>query len=127
MKVNMEKTLSLFDSLSPDTIIISNFTHVQGLLGYYLNRNSQDYKIYLYQEEAEPLIGEMVPGLETIDDPVDIANYLEGGKKVLFLGSFNSREVLLQEWEDEYGIKNDNLGSFLMERYWFDEFKLRNY
>ncbi len=126
-QVNMEKTLSLFEEISPDTVIISNFNHVQGLLSYYLNRDSGDYKIYLYQEEPEALIGDMVPGLETIDDPVDIANYLDGGKKVLFLGSFNSREVLLKEWEDEFGIKSDNQGSFLMERYWFDVFKLRKY
>ncbi len=125
--VNMEKTLSLFEDISPDTVIISNFTHVQGLLSYYLNRDSEDYKVHLYQEEAEPLIGEMVPGLETIDDPVDIANYLDGGKKVLFLGSFNSREELVRQWEEEFGIKNENQGSYLMERYWFDVFALRNY
>lgn len=125
--VNMEKTLSLLENISPDTVIISNFTHVQGLLSYYLNRNGDDYKVHLYQEEAEPLIDEMVPGLETIDDPVDIANYLEGGKKVLFLGSFNSREELVRQWEEELGIKNENQGSYLMERYWFDVFALKNY
>ena len=125
--VNMEKTLSLFEDISPDTVIISNFTHVQGLLSYYLNRDSEDYKVHLYQEEPEPLIKEMVPGLETIDDPVDIANYLEGGKKVLFLGSFNSREELVRQWGEEFGIKNENQGSYLMERYWFDVFALKNY
>jgi len=125
--VNMEKTSELFESIDPDTVIISNFTHVQGLLSYYLNRNSEDYRILLYQEEPEPLIKEMVPGLETIDDPVDIANYLEGGKKVLFLGSFNSREELVRQWEEELGIKNENQGSYLMERYWFDVFALKNY
>ena len=125
--VNMEKTLSLFEDISPDTVIISNFNHVQGLLSYYLNRDGEDYKVHLYQEEPEPLIGEMVPGLETIDDPVDIANYLDGGKKVLFLGSFNSREELVRQWEEEFGIKNENQGSYLMERYWFDVFALKNY
>ena len=125
--VNMEKTSELFSTIDPDTIIISNFIHVQGLLSYYLNRNSEDYRVFLYQEEPEPLIKEMVPGLETIDDPVDIANYLEGGKKVLFLGSFNSREELVKQWEDEFGIKNENQGSYLMERYWFDVFALKNY
>ena len=125
--VNMKKTLSLFEDISPDTVIISNFTHVQGLLSYYLNRDVEDYKVHLYQEEPEPLIGEMVPGLETIDDPVDIANYLEGGKKVLFLGSFNSREELVRQWGEEFGIKNENQGSYLMERYWFDVFALKNY
>ncbi len=126
-QVNMEKTSELFDSIRSDTIIISNFTHVQGLLGYYLNRDSEDYRVLLYQEEPEALIKEMVPGLETIDDPVDIANYLDGGKKVLFLGSFNSREELVKQWEDEYGIKNENQGSYLMERYWFDVFALKKY
>lgn len=125
--VNMEKTLSLFENISPDTVIISNFNHVQGLLSYYLNRDGEDYKVHLYQDEPEPLIGEMVPGLETMDDPVDIANYLDGGKKVLFLGSFNSREELVRQWEEEFGIKNENQGSYLMERYWFDVFALKNY
>ena len=123
-KVNMDKALELFENLSSDTIIISNFNQVQGLLSYYLNRQGGDYKIYLYQEEAEPLIDETVPGLLSVYDPVDIANYLDGGKEVLFLGSFNSREVLLQEWHDEYGIDSENNGSYLMERYWFDVFKL---
>lgn len=125
--VNMEKTKELFDTIGSDTIIISNFNHVQGLLSYYLNREAEDHRVFLYQEEPEPLIKEMVPGLETIDDPVDIANYLEGGKKVLFLGSFNSREELVKQWEEEFGIKNENQGSYLMERYWFDVFALKNY
>ncbi len=126
-KVNMEKTSELFASIGSDTIIISNFNHVQGLLGYYLNRETEGHRIFLYQQEPEELIKDMVPGLETIDDPVDIANYLEGGKKVLFLGSFNSREELVKQWEDELGIKNENQGSYLMERYWFDVFALKNY
>ena len=125
--VNMEKTNELFKTIDSDTIIISNFNHVHGLLAYYLNRDTEDYRVFLYQEEPEPLIKEMVPGLETIDDPVDISNYLEGGKKVLFLGSFNSREELARQWEEEFGIKNENQGSYLMERYWFDVFALKNY
>ena len=124
-KVKMDETLELFEGLSSDTIIISNFNHVQSLLSYYLNRDGgEEHKIYLYQDKAEPLINETVPGLESLDDPIDIANYLDGGKKVLFLGSFNSREVLLKEWKDEFGITSENQGSFLMERYWFDVFRL---
>ena len=123
-KVNMDKTLELFEGLSSDTIIISNFNQVQALLSYYLNRQDGEYKIYLYQEDAEPLIDETVPGLMSIYDPIDIANYLDAGKEVLFLGSFNSREVLVQEWQDEYGISSENEGSYLMERYWFDVFRL---
>ena len=122
--VNIEKTLDELHSISSDTIIISNFEHVQGLLSYYLNKGDEQYKVYLYCSEPETLIKETVPGLETIEDPIDIANYLDAGKKVLFLGSFNAREVILQEWKDEYSITSENEGSYLMERYWFDVFRL---
>jgi hypothetical protein len=122
--VNIEKTLDMLSGISNDTIIISNFEHVQGLLSYYLNKGDDDYKVYLYAAESEALIEETVPGLETIEDPIDIANYLDAGKQVLFLGSFNAREVILQEWNDEYSITSENEGSYLMERYWFDVFRL---
>ena len=132
--VNMVKTAELFEGLDEDTIIISNFDHVQALLSYYLNENGiagaykgdtpAPYSIYLYKSEAEPLIKENVPGLYSIEDSADIYNYLEAGKKVLFLGSFNSREVLLEEWKNDYGITYENKGSYLMERYWFDVFEL---
>ena len=122
--VNIEKTLDMLSGISNDTIIISNFEHVQGLLSYYLNKGDADYKVYLYGAESEALIEETVPGLVTIEDSVDIANYLDAGKDVLFLGSFNAREVILQEWNDEYSITSENEGSYLMERYWFDVFRL---
>ncbi len=123
-KIQMQSTLSLFEGFDSDTIIISNFQHVQGLLSYYLNKKEGDYKVYLYQEDPEVLINETVPGLETVYDPVDIYNYLSAGKKVLFLGSFNSREDILRDWQEAYGISSVNHGSYLMERYWFDVFEL---
>ncbi len=127
-QVNMEKTLELFSQIDDDTIIISNFDQVQALLAYYLNSgkySDNEYKIYLYYSEPETLIDEMLTGLYTIEDSVDVENYLLSGKKVWFLGSFNSREVILDEWNQDYGIKSDNLGSYLMERYWFDVFELK--
>ena len=66
----------------------------------------------------------MLSGLYTIEDSIDVENYCLSGKKVLFLGSFNSREVILDEWNKDYGITYENLGSYLMERYWFDVFEL---
>ncbi len=124
-KVNMKETLALFEGISSDTIIISNFDQVQGLLAYYLGKYDSKHKVYLYGAEPEQLMKEMIEGLGTIEDPVDIANYLDAGKTVLFLGSFNSREVILGEWNDAYGITYENEGSYLMERYWFDVFRLR--
>jgi hypothetical protein len=123
----MDRTLEFLDALSPDTVLISNFDQVQALLSYYLNRNDGNYSIYLYQEEPEALIFEMVPGLLSLYDPIDIGNMLEGGKEVLFLGSFNSREDLLKQWHEDSGVNSSDLGSYLMERYWFEDFKLKNY
>lgn len=122
--VNIEKTLDMLGGINSDTIIISNFEHVQGLLSYYLNKKDGDYKVYLYAAWPEALIKETVPGLETIEDPIDIANYLDAGKEVLFLGSFNSREDILKDWNEQYKITSENEGSYLMERYWFDVFRL---
>ena len=132
--VNMKKTLELFDTIEEDTVIISNFEHVQALLSYYLNEKGNagaynkdtgvPYSIYLYKSEAEPLIDETVPGLRSLEDSKEIYDYLEAGKRILFMGSFNSREVLLDEWNADYGITSENKGSYLMERYWFDVFEL---
>ena len=80
-KTEMDKTLTMFEELGPETVIISNFDQVQALLGYYLNRNGEGVKVHLYQEEPEQLIRETVPGLMSVYDPVDIANYLSGGKE----------------------------------------------
>ena len=100
---------------------------MQALLAYYLNSgdySDNEFGIFLYYGEPETLINEMLDGLYTIEDSVDVENYLLSGKKVWFLGSFNSRENILDEWKSEYGIRSENLGSYLMERYWFDVFEL---
>ena len=119
--VNMEKTKELFNTFDQDTILICNFDHVQGLVAYYLNSRNT---VLLYGSEPEELVSEMIPGLSSLEDPIDICNYIDAGKKVYFLGSFNSREQILEDWNKEYGITSVNHGSFLMERYWFDVFEL---
>ncbi len=128
--VNMVKTAELFDDLRStyDTVIISNFDQVDALLAFYLNENAsvgdEAIPVPLYGAEPEMLIQKLVPGVGTIETGADVRKLLEDGRKVLFLGSFNSREDIVKDWEDTEGIKNTNAGSFLMERYWFDVFEL---
>ncbi len=109
-------------------VIISNFDQVDGLLAFYLNANGSvgddSIPVPLYGAEPEMLIQKLVPGVGTIETGADVRELLEDGRKVLFLGSFNSREDIVKDWEDSEGIKNTNAGSFLMERYWFDVFEL---
>jgi len=128
-KVNMVETKKLFAEISDKEdapVIICNFDHVCGLMAYYLDEKEgrDDMPVLLYGMEPEKLIMDMLPKAGHIENAQDIKNILSSGKKVLFMGSFNSREDLLKEWENEAGIKSENKGSYLLERYWFDVFEL---
>ena len=137
-RVNMKETMQLFSALEKEDnlVIISNFDHVDALLAFYLNENTayggteagieneNPVPVLLYGTEPETLIKNMVPGTGSVADGAAVKKLLDEGKTVLFLGSFNSREDIVKEWQEAYGIKNENEGSFLMERYWFDVFRL---
>ncbi|MBE5843777.1 MAG: hypothetical protein E7302_06280 [Butyrivibrio sp.] len=130
-RVNMVKTDELFDELrkGDNLVIISNFDHVDGLLAFYMNdfegrEDNVQIPVLLYESQPEALIQKMVPGVGSAEDGVAVRDLLEDGKRVLFLGSFNSREDIVANWQEEYGIANENQGSYLMERYWFDVFEL---
>ncbi len=131
-RVNMVKIDLLFDELKnqDDLVIISNFDHVDGLLAYYLNdfdnkADAEQIPVLLYGYEPEELIKKMVPGVGYAENGEVVRKLLKDGKKVLFLGSFNAREEIVADWHDNYGISNENKGSYLMERYWFDVFELQ--
>jgi hypothetical protein len=134
-RVNMVKTSELFDELKnhDNLVIVSNFDQVDALLAFYLNEDAlngtdddegHDTSILLYGYEPEKLIAEMVKGVGSIEDGDAVEKLLKEGKEVYFLGSFNSREDILRDWNSEQGIENENHGSYLMERYWFDVFEL---
>lgn len=125
-RVNMAETGRLFTELKAedDIAIITNFDHVNGLISYYLNQSGKEIPVYLYGAQPEALIENMIKGVSQIEDAADIRQLIENGKHVLFLGSFNSREDIVADWESNYGIANENKGSYLMERYWFDVFDL---
>ncbi|MDE7429174.1 MAG: hypothetical protein K2N00_07910 [Lachnospiraceae bacterium] len=40
-----------------------------------------------------------------------------------FIGSFNSRDDIVEEWR-EAGLSVEEMGSFLLERYWFNLYKI---
>ncbi len=141
-RVNMALIDDLFNELRSDDnlVVITNFDHVDGLVAYYLNdfskygnkdieksqttHDDKDIQVLLYGAEPENLIKVMVPGTGMIEDGQEIKELLTEGKRVVFLGSFNVREEIVKDWQDNYGIRNQNKGSYLMERYWFDVFEL---
>ncbi len=125
-RVNMAETGRLFTELKAedDLAIITNFDHVNGLISYYLNQSGKEIPVYLYGAQPEALIEKMIKGVSPIEEATEIRQLIEDGKHVIFLGSFNSREDIVADWESNYGILNENKGSYLMERYWIDVFDL---
>ena len=59
----------------------------------------------------------------SIQDVSSIKEWLDDGRTVWFFGSFNSREAIREEWEKD-GISTDEIGSYMLERYWFNIYKL---
>ena len=81
--------------------------------------------IYLYGSEPEEMISKVMTGLETVTDASEIRSWLEAGDQVIFLGSFNSRQDILNQWKESDGIISEDEGSCMYERYWFDIFSLK--
>ena len=145
-RVNMVKSEEFWDSIgagmqseddmadSSDVVIICNFDQVAALSLFYANgqcdivgESGENLKIpvYLYGAMTDAFLEKMFPGIRVIDTPSQVRDLVDSGARVLFLGSFNSRGDIVKEWEDTEGITNENQGSFLLERYWFDVFELK--
>lgn len=117
--VLMEETEEALDGIGAEDILIFNFDQVQMVTGYYINNIS-----YLWYGQPEELIQEICGKKKSLnEDTGQIREWLSTGKKVWFLGSFNSREDILALWKEE-GITNKEQGSYLLERYWFNLYAL---
>lgn len=117
--VLMEKTETALSELGEEDILIFNFDQVQMVTGYYLNNNS-----YLWYGQPEELVQEICGKKNSLnEDTGQIREWLLSGQKVWFLGSFNSREDILELWREER-IANEEQGSYLLERYWFNLYAL---
>ena len=111
----MQDTSQALAQIGEDDILIFNFDQVQMVVGYYVNNDS-----YLWYGEPEQLIQEISGDKQSMnEDTEQIKTWLAEGRKVRFLGSFNSREDIVQLWR-EAGLRVTETGSYLLERYWFN-------
>lgn len=124
--VCMRETQTALSLIGPEDDILYNFDQVQAVTGYFL---PQTAKRYLWRAEGEKLIQEITSPCGTVEDVDQIRALLrtaqeEGEyKDVWFIGSFNSREDIVKEWQDA-GLEVEQMGSFLLERYWFNLYKI---
>ena len=115
----MTRTEEELAKIGAEDIVLFNFDQVQAVTGWYLPRES-----YLYGGTPEKLIREMFPGVYAVPGEEWIDQQLESGKTVWFIGSGLARDGILKEWQKR-GIKSvETADSCLLERYWFNIYRL---
>ncbi|MBD5444366.1 MAG: hypothetical protein HDR29_02320 [Lachnospiraceae bacterium] len=116
--VLMKGTAQAISDIDKNDIILYNFDQLQAVCGYYMDQEN-----YLWNGEPEQLIVDMFGNKGSIQAVSGIKEWLDEGKTVWFFGSFNSREGIREEWEKD-GISTDETGSYMLERYWFNIYKV---
>lgn len=121
-----EAAFDMIDGDYGDAVLVCNFNQVQAVLWYYLDNES-----ILWGETSETLIGDicgrspMIMTEDTEELKVLCADSeVDGGNGFIFIGSGNAREEIIESWEDE-GLRVEELcDSCLVERYYFNVYKV---
>lgn len=120
----MQDTQEALASVDAEDIVIYNFDQVQAVTSYYLEDTVDSY---LWCDMPEELIQAIIRPYDTIDDVQDVMALAQKGaeedRNVLFIGSFNSRDEIVDEWR-KAGLTVEEQGSYLLERYWFNIYKV---
>lgn len=125
-RVQMAGAREAITQIKQEDIIIFNFDQTQAVVSGYLENET-----YLWYGEPERLIKEMYPKVHALvegefSDEAGIAKMKEllaEHGQVWFLGSGNARDEIIQKWEAA-GMKAEESGSVLIERYWFNFYKI---
>lgn len=118
--LQMEQTQKALSAIAPQDIVLYNFDQVQAVASYYLDDETESY---LWCGTPEALIQEIIRPFGSVEQTEQIKEWCEEGRQVWFIGSFNSREDIAAEWEAD-GLKVYETGSYLLERYWFNLYKI---
>lgn len=124
--VSMRETEEALSRIGQEDIVLYNFDQVQAVTGYYL---PETVERLLWRAQGEMLIQEITSPCGHVEDVSEIRQMLEKmreedkGKNIWFIGSFNSRDDIVAEWRN-VGLEVEETGSFLLERYWFNVYKI---
>lgn len=124
------KTLLMLDtqkalaSIEAEDIVVYNFDQVQAVTSYYMEDTVESY---LWCGMPEVLIQDIIRSYDTVEETDAVVRLAQKGisenKNVWFIGSFNSRDAIVEEWR-ESGLTIEEQGSYLLERYWFNLYKI---
>ena len=117
--LHMKDTMAALNEIGAEDILICNFDQVQMVAGYYIDNDS-----YLWYGQPETLVQEICGQKASLnEDTGQIKEWIAQGRQVRFVGSFNSREDIVEAWRLE-GLNVEETGSYLLERYWFNLYEL---
>lgn len=107
------------NEIPDNSAIITNFDHVTAVISYY----RPDCSVYLYEAPIDRLLVENLGNITELIKDEDVKELVASSSDVYFLGSFNSREEIVENWKG-LGINSDLLGEALVERYWINFYRL---
>lgn len=116
----MKETETALSSIAPGDVVIYNFDQVQAVTAYYLPEETDSY---LWCGTPETLIQDIIRPFGTVEETDALRKWCEEGQTVWFFGSFNSRDDIVEAWAAE-GLQIEETGSCLLERYWFNLYKI---
>ena len=116
----MKETETALSSIAPGDVVIYNFDQVQAVTAYYLPEETDSY---LWCGTPETLIQDIIRPFGTVEETDALRKWCEDGRTVWFFGSFNSRDDIVEEWAAK-GLQVEETGSCLLERYWFNLYKI---
>ncbi len=117
--IQMKHATEALAKIPEGSSVITNFDHVTAVYSYYRPNDN----VYLYEGETDRLIPILNGNVDSSLDDEGILKLTESQSPVFFLGSFNSREEIVDSWK-AIGIDSELDDSILIERYWINIYKL---
>lgn len=124
----MKDTQEALAEFGEDDVILYNFDQVQMVTAYYMENATE----CLWGGEPERLIQDIlqtsceITSLGDVEDAERISQireWLAGGRRVWFVGSFNSRDEIVETMRSA-GLTVEEKGSYFLERYWFNLYSI---
>lgn len=127
-RVQMADVREALSQIEKEDAVVFNFDQTQGVVSFYLPNET-----YLWYGEPETLIVEMYPqnyalveGEFSDEAGIDALKALiREHERVWFCGSGNAREEIIEKWGN-FGIEAEEKASVMVERYWFNLYRLKN-
>lgn len=112
------------EEIPEGSVIITNFDHVCAVTAFY----RPDCSVCLHEAEIDPLLKDMLGNITDNLNDQAVKSFVSGDasnspQNIYFFGSFNSRDEIVANWA-EMGISSPVSGSYLIERYWINIYKL---